>query len=329
MSDAAVGKTVPRGKLAGSQLTRYAPIIGLGLALCAAAIVTPEFYSPTNLVNVLRQAAILGIVAIGQTFVLLAAGIDLSVGGVMGMSMIIAAQVSGGADSSLAAAVALALLMGVVVGCANAFLVVKRNVPPFVATLATFILLEGARDAWTRGIPSGSIPGALQFLGQRNIFFIPVPALLLLVIGAVAIFVLRRATFGRSLYAVGSNPRAAYMSGIRVGWIKCSAYVICSVLAAVGGLVLSGYIGYVDRYLGQGFELDSIAASVVGGVSLAGGKGGVGGALAGVCLLAVVTNIVIFMNLGESAQLFVKGLVIIAAVALQARRFLSSTAPSH
>lgn len=329
MSNAAVGKTIPRRKLGGSQLSRYAPIIGLGLALGAAAIATPDFYSPTNLANVLRQAAILGIVAIGQTFVLLAAGIDLSVGGVMGMSMIIAAQVSGGADSSLAAAVALALLMGVVVGCVNAFLVVKRNVPPFVATLATFILLEGARDAWTRGIPSGSIPSALQFLGQRSIIFIPVPTLLLLVIGAVAIFVLRRATFGRSLYAVGSNPRAAYMSGIRVGWIKCSAYVICSVLAAVGGLVLSGYIGYVDRYLGQGFELDSIAASVVGGVSLAGGKGGVGGALAGVCLLAVVTNIVIFLNLGESAQLFVKGLVIIAAVALQARRFLSSAATSH
>lgn len=329
MSNTAVGKAIPGGKVTGSQLSRYAPIIGLALALGAAAIVTPEFYSPTNLVNVLRQAAILGIVAIGQTFVLLAAGIDLSVGGVMGMSMIIAAQVSGGDDSSLVGAVALALLMGVVVGCVNALLVVKRNVPPFVATLATFILLEGARDAWTRGIPSGSIPGALQFFGQENIFFIPVPALLLFVIGGASIFVLRRSTFGRSLYAVGSNPRAAYMSGVRVGLIKYSAYVICSVLAAVGGLILSGYIGYVDRYLGQGFELDSIAASVVGGVALAGGKGGVGGALAGVGLLAVMTNIVIFLNFGESAQLFVKGLVIIAAVALQARRFLTPATTSH
>lgn len=329
MSNAAVGNAIPRRKATGSHLSRYAPLIGLAVALVAAAIVTPEFYSPTNLVNVLRQAAILGLVAIGQTFVLLAAGIDLSVGGVMGMSMIIAAQVSGGNDSSLAAAVVLALLMGVTVGCVNAFLVVKRNVPPFVATLATFILLEGARDAWTRGIPSGSIPGALQFLGQENVFFVPVPALLLLVFGAASIFVLRRTTFGRSLYAVGSNPLAAYMSGLRVGLIKCAAYVICSVLAAVGGLVLSGYIGYVDRYLGQGFELDSIAASVVGGVSLAGGKGGVGGALAGVGLLTVVTNIVIFLNLGESAQLFVKGLVIIAAVALQARRFLTPPSPSH
>ncbi|MBA2272931.1 MAG: ABC transporter permease [Actinobacteria bacterium] len=299
------------------------------MALAAAAMATPEFYSITNLVNVLRQASILGIVAIGQTFVLLAAGIDLSVGGVMGMSMIIAAQVSGGDDSSLVAAVALALLMGVAVGCVNSFLVVKRNVPPFVATLATFILLEGARDAWTRGIPSGAIPGALQFLGQRNIFFVPVPALILLVIGASGIFTLRRTAFGRSLYAVGSNPRAAYMSGIRVGLMKYSAYVACSVLAAMGGLVLSGYIGYVDRYLGQGFELDSIAASVVGGVSLAGGKGGVGGALAGAALLAVVTNIVIFLNLGESAQLFVKGVVIIAAVALQARRVLTPAAPIH
>jgi ribose transport system permease protein len=327
VSDTTVGGALPRGDSLRAQLARRAPVIGLAVALLVAAFVTPEFYSGTNLVNVLRQAAILGIVAIGQTCVLLTGGIDLSVGGVMGMSMIIAAQVSGGDDSSLLAAVSLALLMGVVVGCVNAFLVVLRYVPPFVATLATFILLEGARDAWTRGIPSGAIPDALQFLGQENIAFIPVPAMILLVVGAAGIFALRRTTYGRSLYAVGSNSRAAYMSGIRVRLQKSSAYVICSVLAAVAGLVLSGYIGYVDRYLGQGFELDSIAASVVGGVSLAGGKGGVGGALAGVGLLAVLTNIVIFLNLGESAQLFVKGAVIIAAVALQAKRLLT-TAPA-
>jgi ribose transport system permease protein len=327
MSETTVSRALPGRDSLRAQVARYAPIIGLGIALIAAALVTPEFYSGTNLVNVLRQAAILGIVAIGQTFVLLTGGIDLSVGGVMGMSMIIAAQVSGGDDSSLPAAVLLALLMGVVVGCVNAFLVVSRYVPPFVATLATFILLEGARDAWTRGIPSGAIPNALQFLGQKNVAFIPVPALILLVVGAAGIFALRRTTYGRSLYAVGANERTAYMSGIRVRLHKSSAYVICSVLAAVAGLVLSGYIGYVDRYLGQGFELDSIAASVVGGVSLAGGRGGVGGALAGVGLLAVLTNIVIFLNLGESAQLFVKGAVIIAAVALQAKRLLT-TAPA-
>lgn len=327
MSDTTVGGALPRGDSLRAQLARHAPVIGLAVALLIAAFLTPEFYSGTNLVNVLRQAAILGIVAIGQTFVLLTGGIDLSVGGVMGMSMIIAAQVSGGDDSSLLAAVILALLMGVVVGCVNAFLVVLRYVPPFVATLATFILLEGARDAWTRGIPSGAIPDALQFLGQENIAFIPVPAIILLVVGAAGIFALRRTTYGRSLYAVGSNSRAAHMSGIRVRLHRSSAYVICSVLAAVAGLVLSGYIGYVDRYLGQGFELDSIAASVVGGVSLAGGKGGVGGALAGVGLLAVLTNIVIFLDLGESAQLFVKGAVIIAAVALQAKRLLT-TAPA-
>jgi ribose transport system permease protein len=324
MSDAVLDRVLPRGRSLRSTLATYAPVIALGIALVAAAVLTPEFYSATNLANVLRQAAILGIVAIGQTFVLLTAGIDLSVGGVMGMSMIIAAQVSGGDNSALLPAVALALLVGIVVGAVNAFLVVSRNVPPFVATLATFILLEGARDAWTQGIPSGSLPQALQFFGQRNLAFVPVPALILLVVGGIGIFVLRRTTYGRSLYALGSNPSAAYMSGISVRLLKASAYVVCSVLAIVGGLVLSGYIGYVDRYLGQGFELDSIAASVVGGVSLAGGRGGVGGALAGVLLLAVLTNIVIFLNLGESAQLIVKGAVIIAAVALQARRLLST-----
>lgn len=328
MSDTTVDQVQVRGRSLRSLIATYAPIIGLCIALIAAAIMTPQFYSPTNLVNVLRQAAILGLVAVGQTYVLLTAGIDLSVGGMMGMSMIIAAQISGGDNGGLLPAIALALLAGVVVGCVNAFLVVSRNVPPFVATLATFILLEGARDAWTRGIPSGSLPNALQFFGQKSILFIPVPAIILLIVGGLGLFVLRRTTYGRSLYALGSNPLAASMSGVRVRLLKASAYVICSVLAVVGGLVLSGYIGYVDRYLGQGFELDSIAASVVGGVSLAGGKGGVGGALAGVSLLAVLTNIVIFLNLGESAQLFVKGAVIIAAVALQARRLLTTSPAS-
>jgi ribose transport system permease protein len=324
VGDTTVGAPVLRRGFASSQVARYAPAIGLLATLGVAAVVTPEFYSPDNLVNVLRQAAILGVVAVGQTFVLLTAGIDLSVGGVMGMSLIIAAQVSGGSDSALGLAVLVALLVGVLVGATNAFLVVKRNVPPFVATLAMFILLEGARDAWTRGIPSGSIPNALQFFGQGAIGPIPVPLAIVAVIGACSLYALTRTTYGRCLYAVGANERAAYLSGIRVGLHKTSAYVVCSVLAIVGGLVLSGYIGYVDRYLGQGFELDSIAASVVGGVSLAGGKGGVGGAMAGVLLLAVLTNIVIFLNFGESAQLFVKGAVIIAAVALQARRLLSS-----
>jgi ribose transport system permease protein len=315
-------RVAPKGRSLASVLGKFAPVIALVVALVVAAAVTPQFYSPTNLVNVLRQAAILGIVAIGQTFVLLTAGIDLSVGGVMGMSMIIAAQISGGDNSALLPAVVLALLVGLLVGAVNAFLVVSRKVPPFVATLATFILLEGARDAWTQGIPSGSLPSALQVLGQRNLAFIPIPAIILAVVGALGFFVLRRTTYGRSLYALGSNPRAAYMSGLRVRLLTASAYIICSVLAIIGGLVLSGYIGYVDRYLGQGFELDSIAASVVGGVSLAGGKGGVGGALAGVLLLAVLTNIVIFLDLEEPAQLMVKGAVIIAAVAVQARRVL-------
>jgi ribose transport system permease protein len=319
IADAPALKALERARLA-----RNAPVIGLLAALGVAALVAPEFYSLDNLVNVLRQAAILGVVAVGQTFVLLAAGIDLSVGGVMGMAMIIAAQVSGGSNQALLPAALLALAVGAVVGCINAFLVVRRNVPSFVATLAMFILLEGARDAWTRGIPSGSIPTGLQFFGQGTLGFIPVPLVIVVVVGAGGVYVLRRTTYGRSLYALGSNERAAYLSGVRVGLCKTLAYVVCSVLAGVGGLVLSGYIGYVDRYLGQGFELDSIAASVVGGVSLAGGKGGILGAMAGVLLLAVLTNIVVFLNFGESAQLFVKGTVIIAAVALQARRLSSA-----
>jgi ribose transport system permease protein len=319
-TDAAAATTEPRrGRLSRARLVPLTSAAGLILVLVAAAVLAPEFYSSANLANVARQASILAVIAIGQTFVLLVAGIDLSVGAVMGIAMIVAAQVTGGRNGPLFGAIVLALAIGVGIGLVNAVLVVGRRVPPFVATLAMLILLEGGRLAWTRGIPSGSIPPTLHQIGAGRVGPVPIPLLVMVLIAAAGMFVLQRTTYGRAVYATGLNPRAAAMSGLPTGMITASAYVISAVLAIVGGLLLSGYIGYVDRYLGQGFDLDSIAAAVVGGTSLAGGRGSVAGTLLGVALVAVLLNVVVLLEAGVGLQSMIKGLVIVAAVAVQTR----------
>lgn len=313
------GRPVRLRQLFGVPLATYAPLTGLLLLFALGAIVTPVFYSPANLSNVARQAAILGVVAIGQTMVLLVAGIDLSVGAVMGASMVIAAVATGGRDEAIPIALLLILVIGVVIGFGNAFLVVARRVPPLVATLATLILIEGARLAWTQGVPSGSIPGGLRVLGTGRIAGVAVPVIVLVVVAVIASLVLRHTTYGRALYAAGANPRAAALSGVPVRTIVVTAYVICSLLAMLAGLMLSGYIGYVDRYLGQGFDLDSIAAALIGGAALTGGRGSVEGTIVGVTFVAVLLNLIVLLDAGIAVQLIVKGSVIVGAVALQRR----------
>jgi ribose/xylose/arabinose/galactoside ABC-type transport system permease subunit len=301
-------------------LEAYGIYLALLIVLIAAGILSPAFYSPNNIYNVLRQASILGVVAIGQTLVILAGGIDLSVGSVMGLAMIVATEATRGKDEQVLPAVLLALLFGAAIGLANGLLVTKRNVPPFVATLGMLVLIEGARLAYTRGIPSGSIPPALRFFGRDSIGPFPTAFVIVVILAIIFTLVLNRSVYGRALYATGGNRQAAHLSGIRIDAVTISTYVICSILAIVGGLLLSGYIGYVDRYLGRGFDLDSIAAVIVGGTLFSGGRGGIGGTLAGVLLVTALLNIVLIMNLNLQLQLVVKGLVIIGAVAMYSYR---------
>lgn len=312
----------PRGRFGQLPLflETYGIYVALLIVLIAAGLVSPAFYSPNNIFNVLRQASILGVVAIGQTIVILAGGIDLSVGAAMGLAMIVASEVTRGKNDQVIPAVALALALGALVGWLNGLLVTKRNVPPFVATLGMLVLIEGARLAYTRGIPSGSIPPALRFFGRDSIGPFPTAFIIVVLLAIVTSLILNRSVYGRALFATGGNRQAAQLSGVRIDAVTISTYVICAMLAIVGGLLLSGYIGYVDRYLGRGFDLDSIAAVIVGGTSFAGGRGGIGGTLAGVLLVTALLNIVLILNLNLQLQLVVKGLVIIGAVALYSFR---------
>lgn len=296
-------------------LIRYGVYISLGVLLLVAAFVSPQLYSRNSLFLLLRQASQLGVVALGQTLVMLVAGLDLSVTGVIVMTSIVVAQVGQGQDAGILPGVALALGLGALVGLANGLLVTKRNVPPFVATLGMLVLVRGAMLAHTRGIPSGQVPPGLKTLGAA---WGPLPGSVWLWIGAVLIFalLLYATPWGRRVIAAGANPVAARLTGLPVDRLVITMYVVCALLAAVAGVILSGYVGYVDRYLGRGFDLDSITAAVIGGTTFTGGRASLLGTMAGVLLVQVLSSMLLVMGLSVEVQLIVKGLVVIAAVAL-------------
>ncbi|MEZ4870146.1 MAG: ABC transporter permease [Caldilineaceae bacterium] len=306
---------VGRTTLGRHLIVTYGVYLSLALLLLAAAVLTPSLYSGNTLFLILRQASQLGLVAIGQTVVMLVGGLDLSVTGLIVLTSVVIAEVGDGQNQFIAPAVLIALGLGVVVGLGNGWLVTKRNVPPFVATLGMLVLVRGAQLAYTKGIPSGQVPPGMGLLSAAVGPF-PLSFLLWVAITLALGFVLYATPYGRRIYAVGNNREAARLSGLAVHPLLISAYVLCSTMAVLAGVVLSGYVGYVDRYLGRGFDLDSITAAVVGGVAFTGGRGNLIGTMAGVLLVQFLSSWMLVLGLDVQAQLVVKGLVVIGAVAL-------------
>ncbi|MGC8837705.1 MAG: ABC transporter permease [Anaerolineae bacterium] len=303
-------------------LERWGLYVALVVVIVAAALLSSAFYQPANLFNILRQASALGILSVGQTIVMIGGGIDLSVAATMQLATIAVAEVTKGENSLVVPGVLVSLSLGCLIGLINGFIITWRRVPPFVATLGVSIAVTGARLLATKASPSGHLPPVLRFFGHDNLGPVPVAVLVFALVALVMALVLRYTTFGRKLYATGGNREAARLSGILVDRITVATYVLCGFLSAVAGLILAGYVGYADQWIGRGYELDSIAAVVVGGTSFAGGKGGIGGTVAGVLLVAILLNLVLLLNLNVQYQLVVKGLVILASVALYSIRRL-------
>jgi ribose/xylose/arabinose/galactoside ABC-type transport system permease subunit len=301
----------------GQFVVQYGVYLSLALLLAIAGLVSPNIYSSNTLFLILRQASQLGLVAVGQTLVMLVGGLDLSVTGVIVLTSVVIAEVGAGQNERILPGVALALALGVLIGLGNGLLVTKRNVPPFIATLGMLVLIRGAQLAHTRGIPSGQVPRGLGVL-SASVGPVPLSFLAWILITVLLAYLLYATPFGRRLYAVGSNREAARLAGVPVDRLLISVYILCGVMAALAGVVLSGYVGYVDRYLGRGFDLDSITAAVVGGASFGGGRGNLLGTMAGVLLVQFLSSLLLVMGLDVQAQLIVKGLVVIGAVALYA-----------
>jgi ribose/xylose/arabinose/galactoside ABC-type transport system permease subunit len=297
----------------------YGIHIALVLLIIISSLLSPQFLSSRNISNMLLQAAPLGIVVIGQVLVILVRGLDLSVASVMATAAVVATSFNG-QDSDAFYVFIVAMGVGLATGWVNGLLITKRNVSPFLATLATMIVLQGIRFAYTQGAPSGNVPPFYRVLGSQTLYGVPYNLLILIVLATVFSFLLHRTTFGRRIYITGGNPVAARLVGINADRVTIAAYVISGGLAALAGLILSGFVGIVDNWVGRGFELDSIVAAVMGGVALSGGRGSIVGGLVGAAILVVVFNAVLMIGFPVQFQIIIKGLVIIVAAALYVRR---------
>lgn len=299
-----------------------APIMIVVVLLIAAAF-APAFYNPANLRTVSIQVAVLGIVAIGQTLVLLVRSIDMSVSAVLALGAVIVVQTEAG--NSIVVSLIQAFAIAALIGLANGLLVAKRHVPPFVATFGMLVFVQGARLAYTKGQASGTVPDLLRSISIEPLGPIPAALAVWLIVNVIVAFVLRFTRFGRWIYAVGGNPGAAKYAGINVDWVLITMHIVCSVLAILAGLVLSGYIGYVDLRLGADYNMNSIAAAVVGGTIFTGGRGNLFGTAAGVILLVMLLNLVVVLGLPIHWQYAMQGIVLVLATALQGfRMFLLS-----
>jgi ribose/xylose/arabinose/galactoside ABC-type transport system permease subunit len=321
IQQAAATRTKPDGSTArllalAGQYGIYAFLI---LLVIVSGAVAPAFLSGENLSNLVLEAVPLAIVVVGQALVIMTGGLDLSVSSVMATAAVVGTSFSGRAID-VPAIVAVAILIGVLTGLVNGFLVAKRQVSPFLATLASMIVLQGLRFAWTKGAPSGGMPHILRVVGAGTWHGIPVDLAVLVVVAAVAAFVVHRTVLGRRFMITGGNRVTARLLGYRVDAIVIGSYVASGVLAAIAGVVLGGYAEIVDNQVGRGSELDSIVAAVIGGVALSGGRGTIPGALAGAAVLMLASNVVLLIGLPIQFQIVLKGLVIVLAAACYVRR---------
>lgn len=296
------------------------PSIGiLGLLVVASLIMTvtePSFATAGNLTNIVNAMMTISFLAIGMTVVLITGGLDLSVGSVMALSAGVAASLIT-YNVPLVLAFLAALAVGGGIGLINGLLITKLGIPDFIATLAMLGLAGGVLLYWTRGVPIlGYMTDAYYYIGglRRLVGPITVPMILLVVLAGLGTVVLRRTTFGVKLYAVGSSPTGALHAGIHVDRVKIAAYVTSGLMAAVAGIHIAGRTTTVPPLIGNGYEISAIAAAVIGGASLLGGKGRVVGALVGALTLTLTRNIINLTGVESSWQAVVTGLVLIIAV---------------
>jgi ribose/xylose/arabinose/galactoside ABC-type transport system permease subunit len=313
------GRRVLDREALGEQVRRYGVFVALAITLAVGIVAVPNFATAANLDSVLRQAAVLGIVSLGQTFVILTGGIDLSVGMLMGLVVVLGNGIMAGDPSLIPFVVVLAVVLGLVVGLANGLGVVVARVEPLIVTLAMLSVLQGVIFLYTdRTI--GSAPPEFRELAYGSVGPIPTPFLVLVVLAAACWVVLAHTPLGRYIYAVGSDAGSARRAGIGVGRVTIGAYVVGGLLAGLAGLVLAARLGSGYPGAGFGFELSSIVAVVLGGTALSGGRGGVLGTLAGVLLLSLIANMLNLLGVSPFTQRIVNGVIIIAAIALYTAR---------
>jgi inositol transport system permease protein len=310
-----------------SFLARFAPLIFLLLLMAVFAILEPRFLSSVNLLNVMRQVSITGLLAIGMTFVILTAGIDLSVGSLLAFCGLVAAAVAKGGmqdrftvgDGQIGYGWPLAALSAICIGLACGYLqglaITKLRVPAFVVTLGGMSVFRGAALLFASGGPISGFQPDFTWWGQGRILTVPVPVIIFLLAAVIAHIVLHFTRYGRQVYAVGGNPEAARLAGLNVNWIICSVYIIMGFFAGLGSFVLAARLNSAEAVAGTGYELTVIASVVIGGTSLFGGAGSIFGTVIGAILIGVLLNGLVLMNVSSYIQQIIIGVIIVLAVA--------------
>lgn len=295
-------------------ITAQESSIFLALIIISAfiTIMAPSFLTSRNSFLVSRQISFLAIIAISELFVILTAGIDLSVGSVVGLSGVTTGMaLAAGFNPVLA--IVVGLLTGMVTGLINGVLIAYVGVTPFIVTLGMLSMARGMVWILTKGWPITDIPESFIVIGQGTVLGLPLPLLILAAVAILAYIVLKYLPFGRRVYAIGGNERATELSGINVRRIKLMVYTISNILASITGIILVARFSSAQASVGETWELDAIAAAVIGGTSLAGGKGSVLGVLIGAAIMGVIRNGLVLMKVSVYWQQFIIGLVIVLA----------------
>jgi ribose transport system permease protein len=290
--------------------------IVLALLFLLASALSEAFLRPIYIFNLIRQAAPVGITALGVTLVMILGGVDLSVGAVISLTAVMCAVLMDGQSANLAPAVALTCLAGAGVGLVNGAVIAFNRVSPFIVTLGMAIAVYGLTLIYSGGTARGEVaPGFREFLNHRVGGVAPVLALAFLGLAALMAWLQAVTRFGRLLFLIGSNPSAARLCGLPIAAVTMAGYALSGLFAALGGMALLARAGVSSTYVGRGLEFDVLAAVVLGGTTFQGGRGGIGGTVAGVLVLVIAFNLVNILGLSFYAQLMVKGAIIIGASA--------------
>ena len=301
--------------LKNTNFSSYSGLVLVLIVFCAFLTWrSPNFLTVSNILNVLRQISVYGIIAAGMAFVIITAGIDLSVGSVTGLSGAIVAKFITEGTMPFGWAILVALLIGAAIGYLNGFLISRTDIPPFVMTLGTMISLRGVCYLVCEGKPIGNLPEYMLNLGMGSFLGIPTPIYFMVAIFIIAGIILNRTPFGRSVYAVGGNPQAAFHAGINSKRVISSVYMISGLFCAVAGIILAARNASAQPTAGNTFELEAIAACAIGGISMAGGYGSIVGVCLGALLMGAINNGMNLLYISSYWQLVVKGIIIAGSV---------------
>ncbi|GAX89654.1 ABC transporter permease [Effusibacillus lacus] len=304
----------------GSFLSRYGMLLILIALIILMSILSPTFFTSVNLLNIVRQMSVVGIVAIGVTMIIITTGIDLSSGSVIALVSVVVASMSHPDSYPLAVALLAGLGLGLLTGVINGTIIAKGKIAPFIVTLGMMTAARGAALLYTGGKPIGNLSDSFKFIGQGNLFGIPVPILIFAFVGVVSYIILNKTKFGKYIYAIGGNEQAAIIAGVNVDKYKIMIYGYAGLLSAIAGIILTSRIASGQPTAGMMYELDAIAAAVIGGTSLSGGIGTIGGTVIGALIIGVMNNGLDLLNVSSYWQQILKGIIITVAVFIDSRK---------